>query len=110
MSDIENREAAGEEIRMPLPPATFEFLIFSLRAQAEMHLGFMHFGGEEKPEPNFELARHHIDMLAVLQEKTKGNLSIEEQLMLDNSITELRFRFIQASEEAHAEKAKSQKA
>ena len=54
--------------------------------------------GEEKPPPDFELARHNIDLLAMLQEKTKGNLTIEEQRALDNSVTELRFRFVQAQE------------
>ena len=43
-------------------------------------------------------ARHAIDMLAMLQEKTKGNLSLEEQRLIENSLTELRFRFVQVSE------------
>jgi hypothetical protein len=107
--EIENREAESEqEPRMPLPPASFDFLVFSLRAQVEMQLGLMHFGQEEKPKPELELARHTIDMLGVLQQKTRGNLSLEEQRMLDNSITELRFRFVQVSDEV--KKAESQKA
>ena len=86
---------------MPLPPASFEFLTLSLRTQAEFQLGLMHFGPpEEKPEPDLELARHSIDLLAVLKDKTKGNLSLEEQRMLENSITELRFRFVQVMEDS----------
>lgn len=84
--------------QIPLPPATFSFLILSLRTQAEMQLGLMQFG-EEKPEPDLMLARHSIDMLGMLLEKTKGNLEMEEQRLLENSLTELRFRFIQVSEE-----------
>jgi hypothetical protein len=38
-------------------------------------------------------------MMGVLSEKTKGNLSLEEQRLLENSLTELRFRFVQVSEE-----------
>jgi Domain of unknown function (DUF1844) len=92
------------EDRLPLPPASFEFLIFSLRAQAEMQMGLVLFGPEEeRPEPDLELARHSIDMLAVLQEKTRGNLSLEEQRLLDNSLTELRFRFVQSGEKAAEE-------
>jgi len=91
---------------MPLPPASFEFLTLSLRTQAEFQLGLMHFGPpEEKPEPDFELARHSIDLLGVLKEKTRGNLSLEEQRMLENSLTELRFRFVQVMEEAKKEKS-----
>jgi hypothetical protein len=80
-----------------MPPANFDFLIYSLRIQAEMHLGLLPFG--EKRKPDFGIARHNIDLLAVLQDKTKGNLSLEEQRALDNSVTELRFRFVQAREE-----------
>lgn len=85
--------------RPALPPADFDFLVYSLRLQAEMNLGLLPFG-EDGQKPDFELARHHIDLLAMLQEKTRGNLSLEEQRMLDNSVTELRFRFIQVKEKA----------
>jgi hypothetical protein len=84
----------------PIPPASFLFLVLSLRAQAEMQLGLMHFGDEEKPKPDLVLARHTIDLMAILKDKTKGNLTIEEQRMLENSVTELRFRYVQAADEA----------
>ncbi len=84
----------------PLPPATFEFLILSLKAQTEMHLGMYHFGEEkDRPAPDFRIARHTIDLLAMLQEKTRNNTSMEEQRMVDNALTELRFRFVQAMEQ-----------
>jgi hypothetical protein len=83
----------------PLPPATFEFLIVSLKAQTEMHLGMFHFGEEkDRPAPDLRLARHSIDLLSVLQEKTQGNVTMEEQRLLENALTELRFRFVQALE------------
>jgi len=72
-----------------------------LRAQTELQLGLVHFGPEsERPKADLELARHSIDLLGVLQEKTKGNLTLEEQRLLENSLTELRFRFVQAVEES----------
>ena len=86
-----------------MPPATFEFLVFSLRTQAEMNMGLYNFGGEEeRGEPNLDLARHAIDLLGIIQEKTKGNLSLEEDRLLSNSLTELRFRFVQASAKSTA--------
>lgn len=84
------------EDRPELPPPDFGFLVYSLRLQAELNLGLLPFA--EKRKPDFELGRHNIDLLAMLQEKTKGNLSMEEQRSLDNSVTELRFRFVQARE------------
>jgi hypothetical protein len=94
--------AAGQPIEqeVPLPPASFSLLVLSLRMQAEMQLGLVHFGEEkDRPEPDFDAARHAIDLLAILQEKTKGNLTIEEQRLLENSLTELRFRYVQAAED-----------
>ena len=89
------------EYEYPIPPPTFDYLVFSLRAQTEMHLGLMHFGEEkDKPKPNLRLAQHTIDMMATLAEKTKGNLSLEEQRYLENSLTELRFRYVQVADES----------
>ncbi len=96
----------SEAENFPLPPASFTFLVLSFRAQAEMQLGLVQFGeGEEQPKPDLVLARHTIDLMALLLEKTKGNLSIEEQRLLENSLTELRFRFVQVSEESGKEAA-----
>jgi hypothetical protein len=93
------------ESDFPLPPPTFEFLVFSLKMQAEMRLGMLQIT-EEKQEPDLPSARHAIDMLAMIAEKTKGNLSLEEQRLVENSLTELRFRFVQALEKAPPEKPK----
>jgi hypothetical protein len=82
----------------PLPPPTFEFLVFSLKTQTEMQLGLLHFGEESEGAPNLPAARHAIDLLAMIAEKTRGNLTIEEQRLIDNSLTELRFRFVQIAE------------
>jgi len=87
--------------QLSLPPASFEYLVETLRFQAEMQLGLLHFDEEvdenDRPEPNLDLARHLIDTLAMLQEKTRGNLSLEEKLELENTVTELRFRFVQTA-------------
>ena len=57
----------------------------------------LQFDGENRA---FLMARHSIDLLAILQSKTKGNLTLEEQRLLENSLTELRFRYVQALEES----------
>jgi hypothetical protein len=93
-------DTAEHASRPALPPADFDFLIYSLRIQAELSMGMLPFAGEDQGRPDFDLARHHIDLLAMLQQKTRGNLTMEEQRALDNSVTELRFRFVQAREKA----------
>jgi Domain of unknown function (DUF1844) len=90
----------AEETDFPLPPANFLFLVESILMQAQMQLGLLNFGEkEDKAEPNLPLARHSIDLLGMLQEKTKGNLSTDEQRLLENGLTELRFRYVQAADE-----------
>jgi len=81
----------------PLPPPTFEFLVFSLKTQAEIRLGLLKLG-EEQEAPDLAAARHAIDLLAMIHEKTRSNLSIDEQRLIENSLTELRFRFVQVCE------------
>lgn len=83
------------------PPATFEFLVQQFHMQAQIQLGVLRIDPDADPlEPNLPLARHAIDTLAMLVEKTRGNLSIEEQRMIENSLTELRFQYINAVEKA----------
>jgi Domain of unknown function (DUF1844) len=89
----------------PLPPATFEFLVLSLRTQTEMQLGLLYTGEKNQPDPDFRIARHSIDLLAMLQDKTRGNISLEEQRLLENSLTELRFRYVQAMQQHPAKAA-----
>lgn len=96
MSEMENAAAGQPEEKVPLPPASFSLLVLSLRMQVEMQLGLLHFGEEkDRPQPDLDTARHTIDLMAMLQEKTKGNLVLEEQRLLENSLTELRFRYVQ---------------
>lgn len=86
-----------------LPPVSFEFLIVSYKTQAEMNLGLLRLT-EDQPPPDIRLARHFIDVLALLQDKTKGNLSWDEERLLNNVLTELRFRYLNAFEELNRKK------
>ncbi len=82
----------------PIPPANFSFLVESILMQTQVQLGLLRFDEKDDAEPNLPVARHSIDMLAMLQEKTRGNLTTEEQRLIENSLTELRFRFVQVSD------------
>jgi len=82
-----------------LPEPTFEFLVATLGMQAQMHMGLLVPDPSQPAEVNLPLARHMIDLLAMMQGKTKGNLSMEESRMLENTLTELRFRYVQATEQ-----------
>ena len=93
----ETQQETPSPERRELPPASFGEMIFSVRFQAEMHLGLLPLEEEEKPPVDLGAAQHYIDLLGILAEKTRGNLAIEEQRYLENSLTELRFRYVQAA-------------
>ena len=89
---------AAEPEAPPLPPVDFRSFLISLASSALFHLGLVEDPATgEAGERNLPLARHGIDTLELLQEKTEGNLSEEEAAMLSNLLTELRMHYVQAS-------------
>jgi hypothetical protein len=90
-------EASASAAARELPPPTFEFLVWSLRFQAEAALGLYPQADGSAPQADVDLARHTLDLMAMLEEKTRGNLTMEEKRLLENTLTELRFRFVQAA-------------
>jgi len=86
---------AGAGGARELPPANFESLISTMTTQALFAMGAIPDPATGQHIAHLDLARHHIDMLSVLEEKTKGNLSIEEADMLATTLYELRNRYVQ---------------
>jgi hypothetical protein len=86
-------DAAGAK-RPPNLDVTFETLVASIYMQAMMQLGMIREEGTP-PRPDIIGARHSIDTLSLLLEKTKGNLSERESHMLQNALFELRMAFLE---------------
>lgn len=78
------------------PPPTFTTLIQTLAAQAMVALGQMEDPIEKKKVVRIDLAKHMIDMIEMLQEKTKNNLNADEGYGLSQVLSQLRMAFIQA--------------
>jgi hypothetical protein len=78
----------------PLPEGSLAALISMLATQTLFALGFLQIKGEEQREPDLDLARYNIELLQVLEEKTKGNLTAEEQQLLKNTLAELRMGYV----------------
>ena len=85
--------ASGAPGARELPPASFGTLVQSTVTQALFYLGDLAVRGGE-PVVNLDMAKHHIDTLGVIEEKTKGNLSPEEQRLLDAALYEARMRYV----------------
>jgi len=80
-----------------MPPLDFTSFVISLATTAAIHFGDMAdpLTGQ-KPEPNLDGAAQMIDILSLLEEKTRGNLTAEERQVLDQVLYELRLRFVEA--------------
>lgn len=77
-----------------MPPANFETLISTLTTQALFAMGAIPDPRTGQRIQHLDLAKHNIDMLGVLEEKTKGNLTQEESDMLAKTAYELRTTYI----------------
>ncbi|MDD5348221.1 MAG: DUF1844 domain-containing protein [Candidatus Omnitrophica bacterium] len=88
------KEAAGEQPAEETIEADFGFFISTLALQASIALGAIANPVTQKKEENMAQAKLIIDTLGVLKEKTKGNLSTEEDGLLENVLYELRTLYI----------------
>jgi len=95
LSDTDKPTDVGQTKAGPLPPADFSTLINSLVVQAMFCLGRLSDGKNEKPQVNLDLAKHNIDLLGVIDEKTKGNLTEDESKMLSMTLHEMRMLYVQ---------------
>ncbi len=85
-------------------PVNFQHLVLSLATTAMFQLGMMGNPGEEQPQADMAAAQETIDLLNVLEKKTKGNLTQEEEGLLTNSLYELRMCFVEVSGKAGGSK------
>src|SRR5690349_10822907 len=82
---------------MPDPNINFASFVLSLAATAAVHFGDrLEPGASEQGPVDLEAAGQMIDILALLEEKTRGNLTAEERQLLETILYELRLRFIEA--------------
>ena len=91
----EPNEAAGE---VDLPgaedPASFASFMMSIASNAASSLGMMEHPVTHKREVDLELGKHWIDVLGMLQQKTRGNLLPQEQQILEGLLADLRMQFV----------------
>jgi hypothetical protein len=90
------KEPAAKE-QTPLPPVDFGTFVLSLGSSAIMHLGEFQHPDSGKVEKDLAMAKHTIDILSMLEEKTKGNLNPQEAQLLESLLYDLRLRFVNAS-------------
>lgn len=95
--------ATGSQDSEGLPPVDFATFCLSLGTSALYHLGVIGDPETGKPvaQPNRDAARHTIDTLEMLRDKTEGNLDEEETKLLNGLLYELRMRYVEAGKAEH---------
>lgn len=83
----------GARREREIPQASLTTLVSSLVTQVLLYLGDLTPRGVE-PQINLDMAKFNVDLLGVIEEKSKGNLTADEQKMLDNALYETRMRYV----------------
>jgi len=86
----------GDQAAGRMPPATLDFLVHTLFTQALMALGRIPNPITGKATKNVATAKHFIDTLAMLEQKTAGNLTADERRLLEEVQHQLRTAYLEA--------------
>lgn len=107
-ADRDAAEALFEQAKtgaaQALPSMDFANFVLSLSHSALIHLGDAPNPGDERVLVDLQMARHTIDLLAVLWEKTQNNLSGEEERILSQVLYDLRMRYVEVAKAGSGEK------
>jgi hypothetical protein len=85
-----------------LPTVDFHTFVLSLGSSALLHLGELEHPDLHAPQIDLPLAKHTIDILVMLEEKTRGNLTPPEEKLIGSLLYDLRLRYVEAQKKAPA--------
>ena len=88
-------EAPEQRYDEPLPEINFSTFVVSLSTQALMHLGEIPNPANGALEKDIPVAKQMIDIVAMLKDKTKGNLSSNEDKLIEDILYDLRMRYVE---------------
>jgi len=95
-SDANDGKKTGDQApAFQFPEINFATFIFSLNTSALVHLGMLEDPSTQSKSKNLPMAKQTIDILSMLEEKTKGNLSPDEESMLKNILYDLKIMYVQ---------------
>lgn len=96
--NAQSGEASCAKPTPPMPKIDFSTFIFSLNSAALVHLGVIGEPGSDRMSKNLALAKQTIDILGMIEEKTKGNLTDDEASLLKNILHDLRLMYVREKE------------
>ena len=89
-------DAQKESEQESMPEIDFGMFVMSLASSVLVHLGEIEHPDSRTREPNLPIAKQTVDILGMLREKTRGNLTQEEAQLLDNLLYDLRMKYVDA--------------
>ena len=87
----------GPDGQRQIPPASFEMLISTMVTQTMFALGAIPDPQTGQRYMDLDVAKHHVDMLGILMEKTKGTLTEDESKLIDQALYECRMHYVQVA-------------
>jgi len=97
--ELEHKAEVKTQEPRPLPDADFAGLISMITTQAYYAMGLIGTEQDKERPPDLAVAKYNIDMLGIIEEKTKGNLTEDEAKLLESTLHQLRMIFVQLSEQ-----------
>lgn len=91
------QDSRNQSSEKQLPPMDFSGFIVGLAETTLFQLGFLRIPGQEEVSKDLQAAKHTIDLVALLEEKTRGNLTDQEKKILSDTLFQLRMAFVEAS-------------
>jgi hypothetical protein len=92
---VKKEEASRQDV--PLPEINFTHFIFSLSTSVLIQLGEIQDPVTQQQAKNLPLAKQTIDLIGMLKEKTKGNLTLDEERLIESALYDLRMRYVKAA-------------
>ena len=96
-TEKETKEQEQDQDKKQLPAADFSGLVSMLTTQSFFALGLIRSEEDKDPPADLQLAKYNIDMLEVIEQKSKGNLTEDEEKLLSSALHQLRMSFVKIS-------------
>ena len=95
--ETESQGAGSSEQQVELPEINFVNFLFSISTSALIQMGEIEDPISQQTVRNLPLAKQTIDLIGMLEEKTKGNLTPDEAKLIENILFDLRMRYVKAT-------------
>ncbi|HTA19809.1 MAG TPA: DUF1844 domain-containing protein [Polyangia bacterium] len=92
---VEQTSPPAAQAQTAPPAIDFHTFVLSLGSSALLHLGELERPGAAGPEIDLPMAKNTIDILSMLQDKTRGNLTPEEQKLIEGLVYDLKLRYVE---------------